>query len=75
MPLIEGAWLTKSWNADYIARRRRCRITIGGRRWINESERDDFIRENGLRFLREYQVNAIRSIQRAVKGWQGPFSF
>ena len=43
--------------------------------WINESERDDFMRENGLRFLREYQVNAIRSIQRAVKGGRDRFLF
>ena len=43
--------------------------------WINESERDDFKRENSLRFLRGYQVNAIRSIQRAIKGGKDRFLF
>ena len=60
--------------SDYIAR---TKMPDYDRRaaWINESERDDFIRENGLRFLREYQVNAIRSIQRAVKGGRDRFLF
>ena len=60
--------------SDYIAR---TKMPDYDRRaaWINESERDDFMRENGLRFLREYQVNAIRSIQRAVKGGRDRFLF
>ena len=60
--------------SDYIAR---TKMPDYDRRaaWINESERDDFMRENGLRFLREYQVNAIRSIQRAVKGGKDRFLF
>ena len=43
--------------------------------WINESERDDFMRVNGLREMRDYQVNAVKSIQRAVKGGKDRFLF
>jgi type I restriction enzyme R subunit len=34
--------------------------------WRNETERPDFIRANKLRFLRPYQLEAIRAIQNAV---------
>ena len=72
--LIEGVLVDEIVESDYIAR---TKMPDYDRRaaWINESERDDFIRENGLRFLREYQVNAIRSIQRAVKGGRDRFLF
>ena len=43
--------------------------------WINESERDEFMRLNGLRLMREYQVNAVKSIQRAVKRGRDRFLF
>lgn len=43
--------------------------------WINESERDEFMRVNGLRMMREYQVNAVKSIQRAVKRGKDRFLF
>ena len=43
--------------------------------WINESERNDFMRVNGLRLMRDYQVNAVKSIQRAVKGGKDRFLF
>lgn len=34
--------------------------------WRNETERPGFIEVNGLRFLRPYQMNAIRAIQQSV---------
>ena len=35
--------------------------------WNNEAERPDFISSNGLRFLRDYQIRAVQSLQQAVK--------
>lgn len=34
--------------------------------WISETTRGHFVRDNGLRFLRDYQLNAIKSIQQSV---------
>ena len=42
--------------------------------WKNEAERPGFIRANALRFLRPYQLKAIRALQRAVTRGQRPFS-
>src|SRR6266568_7790893 len=35
--------------------------------WKNEAERPAFIEKNRLRFMREYQLRAVQSIQQAVK--------
>ncbi len=43
--------------------------------WKNELERPDFIEKNSLRFLREYQVRAIQSIQKSVKEGNDRFLF
>ena len=43
--------------------------------WRNESERPDFIRSNGLRFLRDYQIRAVQSLQQAVKDGSDRFLF
>ena len=43
--------------------------------WQNESERPEYIRVNNLRFLRPYQLNAIHSLQRAVKENRDRFLF
>ena len=43
--------------------------------WKNESERPEFIRANGLRFLRDYQIRAVRSLQRAVQDGRDRFLF
>ena len=43
--------------------------------WKNESERPEFIRANGLRFLRDYQIRAVRSLQRAVQDDRDRFLF
>lgn len=36
-------------------------------RWIDEAQRDEFIREQDLKFLRPYQLSAIYALQRAAK--------
>ena len=43
--------------------------------WKNEAERPDFIRANELRFLRAYQLQAIRALQKAVKDGDDHFLF
>ena len=43
--------------------------------WINEQERPDFIKSNGLRLLRPYQLNAVHALQRAVKDGKDRFLF
>jgi len=43
--------------------------------WKNEQERPAFIEKNALRFLREYQVRAIQSIQKSVKEGNDRFLF
>ncbi len=43
--------------------------------WKNETEKPEFIEKNKLRFLREYQIRAIQSIQRAIKAGQDRFLF
>ncbi len=43
--------------------------------WINELTRPEFIDRNGLRFLRKYQSEAVRSIQRAVSEGENRFLF
>lgn len=43
--------------------------------WKSEQERPEFIEKNKLRFLREYQLRAIQSIQQAVKDGHDRFLF
>lgn len=44
-------------------------------RWIDEAQRNAFIDDNGLRFLREYQLRAVESIQEAVAQEKDRFLF
>jgi type I restriction enzyme R subunit len=44
-------------------------------KWKNEESRDDFIKENQLKFLRKYQINAIKSVQNAVNHGKDRFLF
>ena len=44
-------------------------------KYIDESQRSDFIHENGLRFLRKYQVNAIKALQRSAMRGNTRFLF
>ena len=43
--------------------------------WNNKAERDNFINDNGLRFLRDYQIRAVQSLQQAVKDGSDRFLF
>jgi len=43
--------------------------------WKNEAERPDYIQANKLRFLRHYQLNAIRALQQAVRDGKDRFLF
>lgn len=43
--------------------------------WKNTAERASFIEKNGLRFLRRYQLQAVRSVQAAVKEGNSRFLF
>ena len=43
--------------------------------WLDESQRETFIENSGLRFLREYQKQAVHSIQDAVKQGKDRFLF
>ena len=44
-------------------------------RWMDEAQRKAFIDDNGLRFLRDYQLRAVRSIQDAVSHGKDRFLF
>jgi type I restriction enzyme R subunit len=44
-------------------------------RWDESSSRQDFIRENDLKFLRDYQLKAVHSLQNAVKQGKERFLF
>jgi len=44
-------------------------------RWMDENQHEDFIRDNGLMFLRDYQKDAVHSIQKAVNRGNDRFLF
>ena len=60
--------------ADYIARTRRPDYDRDAA-WKNESEREDFKRANKLRFLRDYQLRAVRALQGAARRGSDRFLF
>ena len=43
--------------------------------WKNEAERPDFIKTNNLRFLRDYQLRAVHSLQQAMEDGSDRFLF
>jgi type I restriction enzyme R subunit len=43
--------------------------------WRNEAERPGYVQANKLRFLRPYQLDAVRALQRAVKDGKDRFLF
>ena len=59
---------------DYIVLTQRpgYRLEAG---WKNEAERPSYIQANKLRFLRPYQLNAVRSLQAAVQTGKDRFLF
>ena len=44
-------------------------------RWIDESKRQDFLKDNNLMLLRPYQLKAVQSIQQSVKEGNNRFLF
>jgi len=44
-------------------------------RWIEKSTRDEFIKDNSLRFIREYQIRAVQALQDAAKHGKDRFLF
>ena len=63
--VVAGDYVVLSQRPDYAA----------AAAWKNESERAAFVADNGLRFLRPYQVQAVHALQRAVKGGKDRFLF
>jgi type I restriction enzyme R subunit len=59
---------------DYIVRTQRPNYQAEAG-WNNEAERPEYIQANKLRFLRDYQLKAVHSIQAAVKNGQDRFLF
>ena len=61
-------------SADYIVLTQRPNYASEAA-WKNEAERDGFKRANKLRFLRDYQLKAVHTLQRAVKYGADRFLF
>lgn len=59
---------------DYVALTQKPNYDLDPQ-WNNEEEREAFIKNNGLRFLREYQKKAVWSIQDEVKKGTDRFLF
>ena len=59
---------------DYVAKTQKPNYATDPR-WLDEAQKKDFIKENGLMFLREYQLNAVKSIQKAVNDGNSRFLF
>ncbi|GAF79522.1 unnamed protein product, partial [marine sediment metagenome] len=63
--LLEGDYIILTQKPDYAS----------DPRWIDESQRKDFLKENGLMMLRPYQKRAVHSIQKSVKDDNDRFLF
>jgi type I restriction enzyme R subunit len=44
-------------------------------RWLDETQRETFLKDNGLKFLRPYQVRAVHAIQQTVAQGKSRFLF
>jgi type I restriction enzyme R subunit len=63
--LIEAEYILLTQKPDYKS----------DPRWIDESQREAFLKENNLKLLRPYQVKAVQSIQKAVDEGKSRFLF
>jgi len=63
--LVDNDYVMKTQKPDYAT----------DPRFIDMSQRTDFLKENGLMYLRDYQLNAVKSIQKAVKHGDSRFLF
>ena len=66
--------IDESVNDDYITLTQRPNYQSDAG-WKNESERNEYIQSNKLRFFRPYQLSALRSLQNAVKEGKDRFLF
>ena len=66
--------LTENIEADYIAITQKPDYKENPD-WINQNYREEFISKNKLKFLRDYQIKAIQSIQNAAKEGKSRFLF
>ncbi len=64
--------VTEAVGADYIARSQRYDYD-NDPRWRDDSQRAGFITDARLRFLRDYQLDAIRAVQEAVRAGKNRF--
>ena len=59
---------------DYVIRTQKPDYHLDPR-WLDEAQRPDFLKDNGLMMLRDYQKRAVQSIQIAVSENQDRFLF
>jgi len=69
-----GKLVTEQVNDDYIVLTQRPTYQSEAG-WKNEAERKSYVQKNKLRFLRPYQLRAIRQLQVAVKDGKDRFLF
>lgn len=68
------ALINERVNEDYIVKTQKPDYSSDPR-YIDETQRSNFVEENKLRFLRKYQVRAIERIQEEVKDGKDRFLF
>ncbi len=66
--------ISESVNEDYIVTTQKPDYSKDPR-WIDETQRKNYLEENKLRLLRKYQVNAVGKIQQEVKDGKDRFLF
>ena len=66
--------IAESVKEDYIATTQKPDYSKDPR-WIDETQRKNYLEENKLRLLRYYQVNAVEKIQQEVKNGKDRFLF
>jgi type I restriction enzyme R subunit len=59
---------------DYVAKTQKPNYA-NDPRYLDESQRSDFLKENGLMLLRDYQLKAVQSIQRSMNEGNSRFLF
>lgn len=63
--LVEQDYILRTQKPDYKS----------DPRWLDENQRDAFLKENAFKLLRPYQVRAVHSIQKAVGKGKSRFLF
>lgn len=66
--------INESVEADYVAKTQKPDFATDPR-YLDENERNDYLRDNGLMLLRPYQLNAVKSIQKATDEGNSRFLF